>query len=254
MTLKRQQGSAAAVIVIVVVIALLGVLGYVFWDRLGKVSPSRSDKQADQSLVSGSSNTLEEAAFDKSFGIKLSFKYPKTWTLSREQSGTFPVTSNETSIETLTLKSPDEKYQVVYRLGANGGLGGTCENENATRIVAAETEELKGWQGAKFMRAIAETRSDKYVTTVGLADPDSLPYTKVGLSGCGFGLGVINVPSMQYGLTLLDASIHDGDGTKMNIVDGMSDEGVASEKEARQLFSGKTFEEAKAILLSTTLT
>jgi|GEM_PF-2708939 hypothetical protein len=254
MNLKRQRGSVTAVIVIVVIIALLGVLGYVFWDKLGNVSLTGNDTQTDKTSATGSSKNLVKASFDKSFGINLSFKYPETWTLSKEQSGTFPVAANETSVETLTVKSPDKKYQVVYRLGANGGLGGTCDGEGATQIIAAETEDLKGWQGAKFMRAIAQTRSDKYVTTVGLVDPDSLPYTKPGRSGCGFGLGVINVPSMQYGLTLLDASIHDGKGTKMNIVDGMSDEGVASEKEARELFSGKTFEEAKTILLSTTLT
>lgn len=250
MKAKRQRGSATTIIVIIVVLALLGVLGYVFWGKLSDVVLIGSGKQAGQSAKKTNSNLLT-ASFDKSFGVNMYFKYPKSWTIKNSHDGTFPVTTSDVGSESFTVTAPDKKYSVTYNLIAGGGIGGACEDKDAATIVAAESEDVDGWKGVKLVREITKSHSGKYLTNVTLVSTLVMLNVKAGGSACSLGPGASAVPAMMRTLTLADASVHGA--TDMNVTDGTTDQGVASEKEARQLFSGKTFDEAKAILLSTTL-
>jgi len=252
MNLRRQNGSATVIIIIVLVIALLGVLGYVFLGKFSQASQSGSDsKTVEPTKTTAPNEKFETASFDKSFGIDMHFKYPKTWKIEKDHSGAFPVSANDSSIESFTLISPDKEYSVVYRLGAGGGIGGTCDDESAATIVAADSKDVDGWSGVKYVLAVTKTQSGKYVSKASLVSASTVQNLKIGGSACEFGLGVTAVPSMDLGLTLLDASVH---GSKdMNIVYGTSNQGEKSESDARQLFSGSSYDEAKAILLSTTL-
>lgn len=252
MNQRRQSGSATVAIIIVLVIILICVLGYVFWGKLSQTSQSESDSKTNEPTKTSASNAkFETASFDKSFGIDMHFKYPETWKIEKDQSGAFPVSANDTSIESYTLTSPDNAYRVVYRLGAGGGIGGACDDESAATIVTADSQDVSGWSDVKYVLAVTKTQSGKYVSKAGLVTASTVRNLRIGGSACEFGLGVTAVPSANLGLTLLDASIH---GAKdMNIVDGTSDQGEGSEDDARQLFSGKSYDEAKTILLSTTL-
>lgn len=248
----RQSGSATVIIIIVLVIALLGVLGYVFWGKFSQASQTESDSKTNEPTKTTASNEkLVTASFDKSFGIDMTFKYPKAWKIEKDQSGTFPVAANDSSIESFTLTSPGNEYRVVYRLGAGGGIGGTCDDESAATIIAADSEDVAGWSDVKYVLAVTKTQAGKYVSKASLVSASTIRNLKIGGSACGFGLGVTAVPSMGLDLTLLDASIRGG--KDMNIVDGTSNQGEESESDAKRLFSGSSYDEAKAILLSTSL-
>lgn len=245
---KHEQGSVVTVIIVITVVVLISVVGYVLLSKLKLVPAWRFGASSkDAAKV----DDRPRATFDKSFGIDMSFRYPKTWNIDKKHSGTFPVTANTTSIETYTLTAPDKTYSVVYRLGAGGGVGGTCDEATAPTIVAADSEDVKGWLGVKFVRAITKTKDGKYLTKVGLMPTLFMYKLKTGQSACRFGPGTTDVPSMTLRLTLLDASIHGK--SDMNILSSVPSQGLATEKEARAMFSGKTYDEAKVILLSTTL-
>lgn len=74
---NNQKGSAAQItLVIVLVVALLGALGYIFWQ---KVSTSKDTAQNTVETNKSEPTTVEEAAVNASFTTdELSFEYPKT--------------------------------------------------------------------------------------------------------------------------------------------------------------------------------
>lgn len=245
---SKQQGSLTTVTIVIAVVILITVVGYVLLSKLNLVPAwklGQSTKHPEKVDV------RPTATFDKSYGIAMSFRYPKAWTVDKELEGKFPVAAGTTSSETYTLTAPDKKYSVVYRLTAGGVKTKTCDTSTAPTIVAADTEDVDGWKGVKFVRAITKSKTGKYLTKVGLVSTLNMYKLKVGQSACSFGTGTTDVPSMTLKLTLSDASIHSG--SDMNIFGTEPNQGVASEDEARQLFSGSTYQDAKAILLSTTL-
>lgn len=250
MDVKTKQGSVATIAIVVGVAILISVVGYVLLSKL-KIVPTLGFSQSTKNTVKA--DTRPSASFDKSFGIDMSFRYPNAWKIDKQHEGTFPVTTNTTSVETYTLTSPDKKYTVVYRLGASPkpAASTVCDPKTAAMIIAADTEDVKGWQGVKFVRAITKTKAGKYLTTVGLVSNLAMYKLKVGQSACSFGPGVTEVPSMTLKLTLQDASVHGS--SDMNILGTVPGQGVSSEKEARALYSGPSYDDAKAILLSTTL-
>lgn len=131
---KTQSGSAHIVIIIVLVIALLGTLGFVFWQNF--LNKKDSVATSDTSTV-----TKEEVSSDglKTFTnekYKLSFKYPSDWSVEvkSDEGGDLPYYSldiNDTNGE-----------KVAYFSAASGGVGGTCDPDQAIDISVLNTKKL----------------------------------------------------------------------------------------------------------------
>lgn len=248
MNSKRQHGSALTVIIIIAAMLLVVSAGYMLLVKLNVVPAFGQSKTASNT---DKSSNLKTASFDKSFGIAMSFQYPKSWSIDTKQEGQFPVTAKSPAIETFTLLAPDKSYSVVYRLVAGAGRGTTCGEKDGGVIAALETASVNGWKGAEFARLTTKSSTGSYLSQAGLVAPVSLMHVKVGSNACQLTVGALNVPSMTLTLNLVDASIHPGTDTSTSTVADAKE--FATESAAKRVFSGRSYDEAKAILRSTTL-
>jgi len=120
---NRQTGSTHLVLIIILIVIIIGGLGFVFWQNL--------HSKNDTPVVSGNTQTdtptikTKTGQIDAAFPAKLSWTYPENWTVKSEGSG--PAEPSDSTTQKFTLTSPSGKYEVLYYVGLNGGLGGTCE-------------------------------------------------------------------------------------------------------------------------------
>ncbi len=147
--MKKQQGSAHVIIVVVLVVALLGALGFIFWQNfIAKDSESKSNekqttKQEDKKKEVVSEETEDAQAMpdgyiaynDESTGFSLA--YPKEWgdlKITQTQSSTNRMGANGTNIKALagsngvvriavyTLDSFFTKNAAGYVVRNHGGM------------------------------------------------------------------------------------------------------------------------------------
>lgn len=210
-TQRKQAGSALVVISIIIVVVILSGLGFVLWKNLSKTPTTQvsNKKETSQTTTVG----LKEAHVDETFPAPLSWSYPETWTLTSTGSG--PTSPDETTEQTFTMTSPSGEYSVTYRVGVNGGLGGTCSPEDVGTVQYVEKKPTDAFKKAQFVEYIGDsytiTNSVKelegyYYKSVLLDNTASIQQTKVGSSVCDFGLSIISLSEKQ-GYTLLGASI-----------------------------------------------
>lgn len=131
-----QAGSAHIIIIIVLVVALLGTLGFVFWQNF--INKTDSNKSTDTSTVVKE----EETSIDglKTYvnqKYKLSFEYPSDWSVEvkDDESG------GDLNYYRLFINDADGE-QVAYLSAASGGVGGTCDPDQAVDISVLKTNKL----------------------------------------------------------------------------------------------------------------
>jgi hypothetical protein len=194
------------------------------------------------------------------FGVDLSFSYPEDWTLSRKMTGEKLVSEKNIGEETITITSPDKSYSVLYNIGANGGLGGMCDPEQAGVIKTFSFSGLNGFPSATFVSRVTSEggRYDSYagLFTSTLSNGKRIDYSKVkpGDSVCDQYLSyIIGFKSSRknFNVQSLNMSIQTKGMTYGRF--GDKEEGFKSYDDAKAAMSGETYEKAKEILLSTTL-
>ena len=194
---QSQTGSAHAIIIILLVIALLGGLGFVFWQNFAKSkSETKQTKTAQNSVTANKSSgssakinevKLTEIAADHVASTNLAIKYPSSWIMTHEQAS--PVSDGDITVvgENYNISSPNK--EIVVKLGlTNGGVGGTCDKTNGDGLLQINPEEIPNYPNTRF---VSYYGADYYFAGIQSNDEKNKSI-KVGDSVCDLGLtGVI---------------------------------------------------------------
>lgn len=237
---STSQGSAHVVIIVVLIVALLGALGFVFYQNFiakkdatqDATSASTAEKSTSQTKETSKTPALLTGSIDKGFGTPLGFSYPDTWKLESQIKGPMPLNyeAGATS-QTISITSPTAKTVVKYEIGAGGGLGGACDPADGGTVTDVTYQAVTGFPAASYAEYTVKgaTWLDGRHKQLLKTDSAKALVTGSGKTYCDVSMQNIIPLDTSRSIVLFDASI-----TK-------SDAGAAEE-----------FDQAKAILLSTT--
>jgi hypothetical protein len=122
---KSQQGSGLLVIVIILAVALLGAVGYIFFDKVLNTAIIKNDM-----LNKNSSVILNEVASDKTIGTDVAVRYPEAWSMKHESSG--PNDYGRYGDKS-TITSPDGEIEVVLYVFQPTGFQSCVEIPKVTK-------------------------------------------------------------------------------------------------------------------------
>ncbi len=152
-----QAGSAHAIVVIVLVVALLGALGFVFWQNF----IVKNDKVNNENAAIIQKDTKDKTNASKEYcheTAKLCFAYPSSWKLKEStETREAPISEGSAEFKAYTVKSASVSSSsgevTVYLDMGMGQLGGACNEaeykEDSLEIVsvkklAIETDIYEG--------------------------------------------------------------------------------------------------------------
>ena len=197
---QKQSGFAHLAVVIILSVALLGTLGFVFWQNFMQPKVVVDDIKKDDSGTKIddtkkpvlSEVALTEIASDQTRGSGLSIKYPKTWTMVHKGAVDISPLSGSDA-DTSTITSPDGEISVVLVVGLSG-IGGTCDpNDTNYRITQIDTGTIVGYPSQSFVSSVTHSISEnKYYYRIGTVSTGSVGELVVGGSNCAWDLGVIS--------------------------------------------------------------
>ena len=164
---SHQKGSAHVVIIILIV-ALLGALGFVFWQNfMNKDSKETPIKQTTTQTDSPKKVTYVTYQTDTH---PISFTYPDTWKLENAQG------SDEDSFSRSVDVKTSEGNAISFSVGGQG-IGGLCGGQMPTRsTIEAVPTTLKTPKPTTMSYTITTNEDGSYDATYGLTDT----YTKIG--------------------------------------------------------------------------
>ena len=153
MNKQKQNGSALAIIVIILIVAVIVALGFAVWQNstVKDTSPTQSTPSNQNSPVVPL-RKFKTAQIDDTFPAKLSWIYPESWTIKSEGSG--PKNPSDTTTQKFTITSPSSKYEVIYYVGINGGLGGACE-PGSDKLQLVESKPVTNFSKSIFLETIS---------------------------------------------------------------------------------------------------
>lgn len=198
--MKTQSKSTSSFVAIaaILIIVILGALGFLVWKSLQTTPPTISQDTSNPSSLTG--------RIDAKFPSKLSWSYPEAWTSTSEQSGKFDL--SEVTTQKVTLTSPNKKYEVVYSVAWNGGLGGVCL-PSADMIQSIRREPVPGLEKSVFAELIHGSDAEGYEYMSGLfMNDDAMSTAAQGDSICKISMGNVIQLNKDGTLDILDASIH----------------------------------------------
>lgn len=197
---KTEAGSAHVVIVAMLTIALIGALGFIFWQNIIN-KPTNDSTTAATKTTSPSPSVAVLKSFCAPLE-KLCFDYPSNWTVKSES-----VNPDKDSVaEKIFVQNEAGKSLLELQTGMSG-IGGTCgsnDDGSYVKIVQTHTTAVTGSYlvdkvAEKYVSTTAyavsslsydgttkdwtvsmDLNSNKSVQTVGKIDP------------CDVGLGVLN--------------------------------------------------------------
>jgi hypothetical protein len=182
-----QSGSAHLIVIIVLVVALLGTLGFVFWQNfINKSAASNTATTAEES----SKKTGDQEEYCSTYE-KLCFDYPKTWSITGEATDI-----DQQSSDSLTIKN-DKGDTVGTVLTGLSGLGGTCDSSAPgvprVNVISREASEITDITvklytaegGTKkssvdALTAVVYIEDKGYYPVVYLSDPTDVAYLAEG--------------------------------------------------------------------------
>ena len=215
---QRQSGHTLLIIVIVVMsLAILGLLGFVFWQnfvnkpasgsnvtnyteckaatnsKILETFPEQCVTSDGRTFVGPTTSTTEETKLASycTKAEKLCFDYPSDWKVE-----TVVVDTAEpgASFDKLKISSPDGAMVLQLQTGISG-LGGTCPEEVQTSVYVLDSTPIAGLTGYKtdyrqdqavVSRTVYKVEEEKFVAALYVtAAPD---YAKSGtIQACGIG-------------------------------------------------------------------
>ena len=131
---KYQSGFAHLAIIIVLIVALLGTLGFVYYqnfvakkdDQTTKTATSSSNKDTSAKIVATNYKTYTDSEFNASF------QYPEKWTVG---SVNIPLADDPHWNRGVEVKNESGEIVAELILGVSG-LGGTCADENGNPVLS----------------------------------------------------------------------------------------------------------------------
>lgn len=244
---SQEKGSAHLIIIIALIVLLAGALGVIFYQNFiaKKAAVSDTSNQApssSQSTTSSSSATtttkLLQRRINSVFGVNLAFSYPETWTISDDTQGPSPLDASKgNTSETLKLTSPSGKYVVTYTVAANGGFGGTCDPTDAGTYASTAYEKLPAFSAMDYVELTYNGAPNNTVGFDGLMNATAAEKIAQGGSLCDGYLQTTYKLSDTNSVYLMNASF--------------SVTGATNASDLQKALSGTEYDQAKAILLST---
>lgn len=174
---KYQSGFAHLAIIIVLIVALLGTLGFVYYqnfvakkdDQTTKTATSSSNKDTSAKIVATNYKTYTDNVFNASF------QYPENWTVS---SVDVPMTDYPHWNRSVEVKN--EKGLVISKLILGvSGLGGSCADENGNArttkysVLDSTVSSIKAKESVAVNFVIGPSNNSQkgdYVAYLGMSD------------------------------------------------------------------------------------
>lgn len=151
---SSQKGSAHVIIIVVLIVALVGTLGFIFWQNFIDKKPSvSSDGNKSQTSVDISDKTdpdLESQLYEDQ---TLSFKYPQDWTVTDEVKDEFPfwtLRSKDSSIE-VTVSAYGDNSEQTYQQKVD-------QLKNTDGVSEVKEAQLAGKNGVTYL----DSRDTRY--------------------------------------------------------------------------------------------
>jgi hypothetical protein len=204
---KKQSGfSHLMIITILLAIALIGTLGYVFYQnflqsksentnsatKTSKITSKSTPKTVATNLADPSTSPtqsdLTQIAYDQSRGSDLALKYPSTWTMKHVSADP---NNNLANNDTTDITSPDGSMTVEMKVGIDG-IGGTCNPTDTTyRVSFIASTPLQNYSGYSLVEDINNyTNNGTYAYNIDVIDTAATSSLKVGGSPCDLGFVV----------------------------------------------------------------
>lgn len=176
---QYQSGSGHLVIIFILVIALLGAVGYVFYDRFVDKKGDNSDNTTTVTTTSTvpSEVALTEIIADNTGGSNLAIKYPSTWALSDYYADNTGVNGTHKKIT-----SPDNKVVVKFSYNLSSQMGGVCyadDNNSDNKVITLaylDTADIANYQAARFVAYIDNNTKTGAYTYEASAQINKEPY------------------------------------------------------------------------------
>lgn len=215
------------IIVVILTVALIGTLGFVFWQNFMQPkasSPIKADSSKNSNVLTNKPLTaapsevaLTEIASDKTAGSGLALKYPSTWTMTHENYSSNPDTV--ATPDTSTITSPDGKITIKLRV-AISGLGGTCDKDDTSyQFEQIQIDPMPYYPGHNLFTYVTQYSSgsaagDYYYYVDVLEATAKVLSLKVGDSPCYLGLGIFPANGDYTKETQLTLTFNDFDNYK----------------------------------------
>lgn len=138
---KNESGSIHAIVIGVLTVALVGALGFIFWQNI--LSKNNDSSKGDSTLATASSDT-KKSLNPKQYCTpveKFCFDYPGNWTVSLTQSNP----KQDGVGEAVTVSDESGKKWLQLTTGM-GGVGGACGSTKGsfTKILKTYTTKING--------------------------------------------------------------------------------------------------------------
>lgn len=263
---NKQSGSVHAVVMVFLVVALIGAVGFIFWQNFisnpnnnsSGQNNSQSQNQDEKQPVDDETQDIVDANLEEYCGEKekVCFDYPEEWTVSKD------VPKGYSVADRVKLTSPDESVIVVFEsgLGATGICCGQMPEGPLTVIAKqklpdfgtiAKNPYLKGSQtNVAYMSEIVTTQVEaKYSNP---SDPSTLKsvikgYAPVALLHTAAKLAKVHTYQAINGGTELQERIVG----KYKDQNGMTSFTLTATPQANgKLKTYKTLDDAKSALVS----
>lgn len=236
---KLQTGSAHIVVVIILIIAMVGSLGFIFYQNF---ITKNADKKAESS--SGTSKSNSDTNDDSEITYKtftdskynISFQYPGTWTLGEPE---YNRSTDPYYNRTMDVFNENGETVASLAIGVSG-LGGTCDEGYAYTVLDAEDSSIKAPNKVSFSFAVISDNDGNYFGHFGLTEK----YTKVEES-------VACIATFYY---LFDSSVGKdewGNDIEISFGDGIiQTKKFSSIENAKQYMESDEYKEIKKMILS----
>lgn len=250
---RRNVGNAHVIIVIVLVVALLGALGFIFYQNFiakktdtGTGSPSKTDTNSrDEKVAKVNTKTL---AMTTVFANGLSLSYPETWSVTHEPvQGEVPATDTSTTIDSYAFTSPDSTVKLTLRQASGGGIGGACNPDEETTLTTYGYEASSVWSGHAYVESsFADRESGGVFVQQSITAEASAKTLQAGDSVCSVRFFNVDQTNRFVGSNnqiLLFSSV-------INTDDPASAFHASSAEAAKEYLASQNAKDIKAILLS----
>ncbi|MEI6850927.1 MAG: hypothetical protein WCK26_03095 [Candidatus Saccharibacteria bacterium] len=238
---KSQSGFAHLIIIVVILsLALVGLLGFVFYQNIQKNNSSSAG--TTPTSQDDTKSTIKYKTFTDDV-YKASFKYPDTWTLT---SIDVPMAEDQYWNRSLEVKNENGESVAKLILGLSG-IGGTCMGEDGVEVkttysvLDSSLSSIKAVKSvsASFLVSASNNGMAGYSASYGLTDT----YTKVGdYQVC-----------MYY--NTFESNLKDANGYSYLVVFGngfSNDKYFATLDDAKKYIQSDEYKEIKKMLLSLT--
>lgn len=157
----KQTGSAHAVGIVIVVLALLGVVGFVFWNNFIKSPPANI-----QTITNTNIKTFNSKLYD------ISFQYPTNFTVSEDDSGV------QNGLHVIGIDIKDEYGKTVATIGTDFEGGSTCINSddpnapnpsNNVTVIGSQKLNIAGIDAVYYSATILQASDTEYNLGYGLS-------------------------------------------------------------------------------------